>query len=78
MRLLSSFFSGNRGVKFLNGGCVGEPDAIANVIRYAKFRSRSHDVVVRVCDDAGNVIEMHEHAGEFERTVELLRFLAVQ
>ena len=32
MRLFSSFFSGNRGVKFLNGGYVGEPDAIANVI----------------------------------------------
>jgi len=27
--------------------------------------SRSHDAVIRVYDDAGNVIEMHEHAGEF-------------
>ena len=32
----------------------------------AKFRSRSHDAVIRVYDDAGNVIETHEHAGEFK------------
>jgi hypothetical protein len=25
--------------------------------------SRSHDAVMRVYDDAGNVIEMHEHKG---------------
>ena len=44
----------------------GEPDAISNAIGYAKFRSRSHDAVIRVYDDAGNVIETHEHAGEFK------------
>jgi len=27
-------------------------------------RSRSHRAVIRVYDDAGNVIEMHEHAGD--------------
>ncbi len=31
----------------------------------AKFRSRSHDAVIRVYDESGNVIETHEHAGEF-------------
>jgi len=31
-----------------------------------KFRSRSHRAVIRVYDDAGNVIETHEHAGEFK------------
>jgi len=31
--------------------------------------SRSHDAVIRVHDDAGNVIEMHEHAGEVQRVV---------
>jgi len=66
MRLLSSFFSGNRGVKFLNGGCFGEPDAIANVISYAKFRSRSHDAVISVYDDTGNLIETHEVVGDFK------------
>jgi hypothetical protein len=34
-------------------------------IDYAKFRSRSHDAVIRVYDEAGNVIETHEHIGEF-------------
>jgi len=27
---------------------------------------RSHDAVIRVYDDAGNVIETHEHAGKFK------------
>jgi hypothetical protein len=39
----------------------GEPDAISNAIDYARFRSRSHDSVIRVYDAAGNVIETHEH-----------------
>ena len=29
-------------------------------------RSRSHDAVIRVYDDAGNVIETHEHKGDFK------------
>jgi hypothetical protein len=44
-----------------------EPNAISNAIGYAKFFSRSHDAVIRVYDEAGNVIETHEHAGEFKR-----------
>jgi hypothetical protein len=44
----------------------GEPDAIRDAIGYAKHRSRSHHAVIRVFDDAGNVIETHEHAGEFK------------
>jgi len=36
-----------------------------NAIRYAKFYSRSHDAVIRVYDEAGNVIETHEHKGDF-------------
>jgi hypothetical protein len=42
--------------------CYGEPNANG----YAKFRSRSHDAVSRVYDDAGNVIETYEHAGDFK------------
>jgi hypothetical protein len=34
------------------------------VIGHAKFYSRSHDAVIRVYDEAGNVIETHEHGGE--------------
>src|SRR5206468_12409243 len=37
-----------------------EPNAISNAVGYAKFRSRSHDAVIRVYDEAGNVIETHE------------------
>ena len=44
----------------------GEPNAISNAIGYAEFFSRSHDAVIRVYDDAGNVIETHEHKGEFK------------
>jgi hypothetical protein len=46
------------------------PNAISNAVRYARFFSRSHDAVIRVYDDAGNVIEAHEHAGEFQRAVD--------
>jgi hypothetical protein len=44
----------------------GEPDSIANIIGYAKFRSRSHAAVIRVYNEIGNVIETHEHKGEFK------------
>jgi hypothetical protein len=44
----------------------GEPNATSNAIDYAKFYSRSHHAVIRVYDAAGNVIETHEHAGEFK------------
>jgi hypothetical protein len=43
-----------------------EPSAVSNAVGYAKFYSRSHDAVIRVYDDAGNVIETQEHAGEFK------------
>jgi hypothetical protein len=42
------------------------PNAIANAIGYAEHRSRSHDAVIRVYDDAGNVIATHEHKGDFK------------
>jgi hypothetical protein len=38
----------------------------SNTIGYAMHSSRSHDAVIRVYDDAGNVIETHEHKGEFK------------
>jgi len=44
----------------------GEPNAVANAIGYAEHRSRSHDAVLRVYNDVGNVIETHEHKGEFK------------
>jgi hypothetical protein len=43
----------------------GEPTAVSNAIGYAQFYSRSHDAVIRVYDDAGNVIGTYEHSGDF-------------
>jgi hypothetical protein len=42
--------------------CYDKPD---HAIGYAMHSSRSHDAVIRVYDAAGNVIETHEHAGDF-------------
>jgi hypothetical protein len=44
----------------------GEPNAVSNAIGYAKFRSRSNDAVIRVYDEAGNVIDTHEHKSDFK------------
>ena len=43
-----------------------ETNAVSNAIGYAKFRSRSHDAMIHVYDEAGNVIQTHEHAGDFK------------
>jgi hypothetical protein len=45
----------------------GEPIAVSNAIGCAKFFSRSHHATIRVYDEAGKVIEMHEHKGEFKK-----------
>ena len=42
------------------------PKAITDAIDHAKFFSRSHDAVVRIYDQAGNVIETDEQAGAFK------------
>ena len=39
---------------------------VSEAIAYAQFYSRSHDAVIYVYDEAGNVIETHEYAGEFK------------
>jgi hypothetical protein len=39
---------------------------MSHAIGYAEHCSRSVGAVIRVYDDAGNVIETHEHAGDFE------------
>jgi hypothetical protein len=40
---------------------------VSDAVEYAKFYSRSHDAVIRVYDATGNVIETHEHAGDFKQ-----------
>jgi hypothetical protein len=42
------------------------PNAVANVIGYAMLRSRSHDAVIRVFDNAGDVIETLEYKCDFK------------
>ena len=44
----------------------GEPNAVANAIGYAEHSSRSHDALILVYDDAGKVIDVHEHKGDFK------------
>jgi len=46
-----------------------EPNAVANAIGYAECRSRSHQAVIRVYDAGGNVTDMHERKGDFQRVV---------
>jgi hypothetical protein len=42
------------------------PNAVTNATGYAMHDSRSSDAVIRVYDEVGNVIETHEHAGDFK------------
>lgn len=41
-------------------------DLISDAICSAVVHSRSHDAVVGVYDESGNVIEAHDHAGDFK------------
>ena len=45
---------------------VCDTNAVANAVGYAQHFSRSHGAVIRVYDEAGNVIETHEQRGEFK------------
>jgi hypothetical protein len=55
----------------------GEPDAVGDAVNCAKFYSRSHHAVIRVYDEAGNVIETHKQAvassGDFGSIADLMR-----
>jgi len=42
------------------------PDAVSNAIGYAEFYSCLDNAVIRVYDEAGNVVETHEHTGDFK------------
>jgi len=41
-------------------------DQADHAIGYAQHYSRSHDAVIRVYDGGGNVVETHEHKGDFK------------
>jgi hypothetical protein len=40
--------------------------ATEKVFQPRQFARRSHDAVIRVYDESGNVIETHEHNGNFK------------
>jgi len=42
------------------------PNAVTNATGYAMHDSRSAEAVIRVFDASGNVIETHEHTGDFK------------
>ncbi len=44
----------------------GGPNAASNAIGYARHYSRSAGAVIRVYNEAGDLIESHEHAGDFK------------
>ena len=48
--------------------CYAGPDAVANAIGYAEHGSRSHDAVIRVYDNASNVIGTHSQGPLVTRT----------
>ena len=53
-------------MRCLRSAVVWRTNAVSNAIGYAQHYSRAHDAVIRVYDDAGNVIETHEHKGDFK------------
>jgi hypothetical protein len=63
-----SYFANDRIFDALPFGRLsyGEPDAISCAIRLRKVLQPITDAVIRVYDDAGNVIETHEQAGDFK------------
>jgi hypothetical protein len=60
----------HRGVDLISDalpfGRLWYTEIIPPAIGYAEVYSRSHCVVIRVYDAAGNVIETHQHKGEFK------------
>jgi hypothetical protein len=67
--------SADRGFDLISGALLfgrlwyGEANAISNAIGYAQHRSRSHDTVIRVYDEAGNVIETQGAQRRLQRVV---------
>ena len=47
-------------------GCTSGYHYVAAAVRHAKAYSGSHPAVIRVYDAAGNVVETHEHDGDFQ------------
>jgi hypothetical protein len=65
---LALFFQATRLRNALNfsGSSPTASSSAPSAGKFAKFRSRSHEAVIRVYDEAGNMIETHEHKGDFK------------
>jgi hypothetical protein len=55
-----AILTGNRAAR------LGSASAQSNAIGFARHSIRSHDAVICVYDEAGTVVETHEHAGDFK------------
>jgi len=53
-------------LSIINFGSMLGIATVLHAIGCPRHRSRSHDAVIRVYDESGNVIEMHEHNGDFK------------
>jgi hypothetical protein len=62
----ASYASSRPFISFCRCGVESKRVTARKPVPYAKFRSRSHDAVIRVYDETGNVIETHEHKGELK------------
>jgi hypothetical protein len=49
----------------------------AQVLRVKRFSAGHRDAVIRVYDEAGNVIETHEQGGEFKAWVISMQVIAM-
>jgi hypothetical protein len=49
----------------------GEPNAVSNAVDYAKFRSRAHDAVIRVYDEAGKIRPLQAKKNRGSQRLEL-------
>ena len=44
----------------------GGPEAISHAIGYAKLYSRSHDAVISLFDDNGDLVQTRQQTGDFK------------
>jgi hypothetical protein len=66
---LALFFQATRlrnALNFSGSSPIASRSSANSAVDYVKSRSRSHGAVIRVYDEAGNVIETHEHIGDFK------------
>jgi hypothetical protein len=51
---------------YLPSGCFSRPFVLRIHVKSIESRGNAAKIVIHVYDTAGNVIEMHEHKGDFK------------